>query len=152
VRHPQRKFQRHKRRQITSALTTAVVSSEFVMGQEQESPRYVTNLAMAARRKGRPPARTLRFLKGAGFDVLELDLGSTSGVHEFFLRADKICSCSITALESGLQAHRSKPAPFANPAKSAAPAKEGSKARTTANHFSVNYPVVSSAIVIGQEK
>jgi hypothetical protein len=46
---------------------------------------------------------------------------------------------SITALESVLQGHQSKPAPFANPAKSAAPAKEGSKAYTTANHFSVNY-------------
>jgi hypothetical protein len=45
----------------------------------------------------------------------------------------------ITALQSILQDHQSKPAPFANPAKSAAPAKEGSRAQTTANHFSVNY-------------
>jgi hypothetical protein len=45
----------------------------------------------------------------------------------------------ITPLQSMLQAHQSKPAPFANPAKSAAPAKEDSKAQTTANHFSVNY-------------
>ncbi len=45
----------------------------------------------------------------------------------------------ITALQSILQHRHSTPAPFAYPAKSAAPAKEGSKAQTTANHFSVNY-------------
>jgi hypothetical protein len=45
----------------------------------------------------------------------------------------------IPALQSVFQSHHSKPAPFANPAKSAAPAKESSKSQSTANHFSVNY-------------
>src|SRR6202046_4389466 len=45
----------------------------------------------------------------------------------------------VTAFQSILQDRHSKPAPFANPAKSAAPAKEGSKSQATANHFNVNY-------------
>jgi hypothetical protein len=60
--------------------------------------------------------RTLRFWKGAGFDL--------SLLHR---------------LESALQSHHSKPAPFANPAKSAAPAKTSSTAVATPNHFDVNY-------------
>src|ERR1700726_4157415 len=49
VRHPQRKVQSHNRPQITSALTTSVVSSTFVMGQDEEN-------AQRCERMGHPPA------------------------------------------------------------------------------------------------
>jgi hypothetical protein len=65
TRHPQRKVQDHRLPQITSASTTSVVSSTFIMAKRKKSAQC--NFEMVTMRKGGPPASTKAQLECAAY-------------------------------------------------------------------------------------